>query len=115
MSDGLCQTIAGAAWYHPEWQLAQSSLPIGPLENSVHHLEDDSVAADHQQAAPLINIPRAHELAGVIGILGNVNLVRPLGFQQDWMDSFLEGLPAPAGSRFRVQQHQELPILARTR
>jgi len=85
----------------------QSFLPIGPLENSVHHLENDPVATDHQQAAPLIDILRAHEFAGIIGTLGNVNLVRSLRFRQDWMNPFLEGFPAPAGSRFRVTYNKE--------
>lgn len=115
MGDGLCQTVAGAAWYHSERQLLQSSLPIGPLEESVHHFEDDPVATDHQQATPLIDIPRAHELAGVIRALGNMELVRFLRFRQDRMDPSLKGFPAPAGSRLRIQQHQQLPILARAR
>ena len=98
VSNRLRQTIAGAAWYHPKRQFAQSFLPIGPLEDSVHYLEDDSIATNHQQTAPLINISCAHEFTSVIRTLGNVNLVRSLRFRQDWMDPLLEGISASARS-----------------
>lgn len=114
MSDGLCQAVAGAARYHTKRQFAQSLLPVRSLKKSVDHLEDDPIAADHQQAAPLIDISCAYELAGVISVLSNVNLIRSLRLGQNWVYPSLESLPAPAGPRLRIQQHQQLPIFART-